>query len=216
MPNESVVLEIVGEGKTDLGAIDAPKRPDKGVVPILVHKLCGKPPHMLVKRRGFASLQGKGLTQKVQFVKRQAFYSRSHGAVFVIDSEGDLTGRLDEMIDGRDRELPDYPMAIGIAHPCIESWLLADAAAIRRGLDLAVTPQIPVDPERLPAPLKDRDHNPKTVLRNVSVANQKELSGREKDCIAQAMNNMGLLRERCPKGFAPFADEVEKTIQPLL
>lgn len=211
----SVVIEIVGEGRTDVGAVTPPSPPNEGVVPILVHTLCGKPPAMLVKRRPFASLEGKGLAKKVQFAKRQASCNKSHGVAFVIDSDGDLAGRLSEMVAGRDRELPHYPMAIGVAHPCIESWLLADPAAIRRALDLPKTPKVPDELERLPAPLQNRAYNPKTVLRDISATETKELGGREKDCIAAAMNDMTLLRNRCPEGFAPFADEVENRIRPL-
>jgi hypothetical protein len=214
-PSRRIVLEIVGEGKTDLGTPVAPSPPDQGVLAIIVHKLCGKPPEMLVKRRPFASLQGKGLAKKVQFAKRQAFYSSSKGVAFVIDSEGDLAGRLSEMIDGRDRELAYYPMAIGIAHPCIESWLLADATAIRRGLNLSTTPMISAEPEQLPAPSKDRNYNPKTVLRDAVGVERDELSAKEKDCVAAAMNDTSLVWKRCPQGFAPFADEVENRIRPL-
>jgi hypothetical protein len=39
--------------------------------------------------------------------------------------------------------------------------------------------------------------------------------GKEKDFIATAMNDMPLVRKRCPQGFAPFADEVENRIRPL-
>jgi hypothetical protein len=209
------VLEIVGEGKTDLGVVAPPSPPNEGVVPILVHTLCDRPQKMLVKRRPFASLQGKGLAKKVQFAKRQASCNRSDGAVFVIDSDGDLAGRLSELVEGRDRELPFYPMAVGVAHPCVEAWLLADPAAIRRALELGTTPQIPDGPEQLPAPLRNRRHNPKTVHRDIAGAATKELGGKEKDSIATAMNDLSLVRKRCPQSFAPFADEVENRIQPL-
>lgn len=215
-----VVLEVIGEGRTDIGFVNCPDEslfgpPDKGVVPILVHALCDKPDAMQVKRRPYSSLQGKTRAQKVQFAKRQSLYNGSHGMVFVLDSEGDLKGRVKELIAGRDREHTDYPAAIGVAHPCIEAWLLADEQAIRRALDLSKTPDIPDQPERLPAPLKDRKHNPKTVLRNAVGEGRNELSAKEKDCIAAAMNDMSLLRNRCPEGFAPFADEVENRIRPL-
>ena len=86
---------------------------------------------MLVKQRSYSSLQGKTRAQKVQFSKRQSLYNNSAGIVFVIDSEGDFKGRKKELIDGRDREHPEYPAAVGVAQPCIEAWLLADAPAIR-------------------------------------------------------------------------------------
>ena len=214
-PSSMVVLEIIGEGRTDVGVVTPPSPPSEGVVPILVHRLCGRPSGMLVKRRAFAFLQGKRLAKKVQFAKRQASCSRSHGVIFVIDSEGDLAGRLADMVEGRNRELPQYPMAIGIAHPCIESWLLADATAIRRALELGSTPDVPDEPEALPAPLANRNRNPKTALRDTFPMCGKELSGKQKDCIAAAMNDMSLVRNRCPQGFAPFADEVETRIRPL-
>jgi hypothetical protein len=216
-----VVIEVVGEGRTDVGLTETasepsePLPPQAGVVPILVHALCGKPGAMLVKRRPYSALQGKTRAQKVQFAKRQSLYNNSRGIVFVLDSEGDLKGRKKELIEGRDRERPEYPTAIGVAHPCIEAWLLADGPAIRRALQLPKTPDVPDSPEELPAPAKNRKHNPKTVLRDIAGCRQAELGSREKDNIANAMNDMAAVRDRCPLGFAPFADEVGRHIEPL-
>lgn len=216
IPDGNLVIFVFGEGRTDLGNSTAPDLPTSGVIPILVSTICGGPKQMRVQREPVAFLQGKGLWQKVRCAKRKA--SSGDGAVFVLDSEGDKAlhkRKHDQMKKGRDAVLPDFPMAIGVAHPCIESWLLADATAIRRGLCLSAMPQIPDKPELLPAPSANREHNPKTILREAARTNQKELSGREKDCIAAAMNNMPLVRQRCPQGFAPFADEVENRIRPL-
>jgi hypothetical protein len=216
-----VVVEVIGEGRADLGLLGEPNEPGKpvppnqGVVPILVHKLCGKPDVMLVKPRPYSSLQGKTRAQKVQFAKRQSLCNNSAGVVFVLDSEGDLKGRQKELNDGRNREHPQYPMAVGIAHPCIEAWLLADAPAIRRAFGLSQTPVVPESPEDLPAPAKDRNRNPKTVLRDVVGREQAELGSKAKDQIAGTMNDMALVRDRCPSSFAPFADEIKQHIRPL-
>ena len=216
-----VVIEVVGEGKTDVGLTKnpdeskQPRAPQEGVIPILVNWLCGKPDAMLVKRHPYSTLQGKTREQKVHFAKRQALYNRSAGVVFVVDSEGDLKGRTQELTRGRDRAYPEYPMAIGVAHPCVESWLLADAAAIRLGLGLATTPNVPDEPEHLPAPCKNAQDNPKSVLRRISGVQRKEISAEAKHRIAIAMNDMALVRERCPESFAPFADEVTQHIHPL-
>ena len=99
-----------------------------------------------------------------------------------------------------------------MAHPCIESWLLADATAIRRGMNLARTPKVPGEPETLPAPCQDRQKNPKTELARAADSTKKELSAKEKDEIAKAMNDMKLVSARCPQGFAPLAAEVERYI----
>ena len=215
--DESVVIEVYGEGKTDVGHDPAPQRPTNGVVPILLHTLCDKPKRMLVKRYAMPHMiQRKGgLAQKVRFAKRQARLNGSAVAVFVVDSEGDLTERNRELAKGRAMESGDFPMAVGVAHPCIEAWLLADAAAIRRALELEKTPDVPEHPESLPAPCRDRRSNPKTVLSACTKQDKRELSVAEKERIAAAMNDMDLVRDRCPLGFAPFAAEVDRYIRPL-
>ena len=73
-PEAAPIIEIVGEGKTDLGkGRDQPEAPTAGVVPILVHRLCDRPESMRVRLKPLPSLQGKELWQKVQFAKRRRF-----------------------------------------------------------------------------------------------------------------------------------------------
>lgn len=144
MPEPEPVIEIIGEGRTDRGrGGDQPERPTTGVLPILVHGLCDRPESMRVRRRPLPFLQGKGLWQKVRFAKRQSFNSGSAGLVFVLDTEGNHPGPLDQLRRGREFELPMYPAAIGVAHPCIESWLLADASAISRAMGLSERADVP-------------------------------------------------------------------------
>ncbi len=205
-----VVFEVFGEGKTDVGGESSISRlPDEGVVPILVHRICGMPSVMRVKTKTYAHLQGKGLWQKVRFSNRQAFYNGTHGAVFVVDTEGnDKT--ISELIKGRDHELPDFPMAVGAPRPCIESWLLADSSAVRRSLGSSCSTALPEDPESLPAPCIDRRHNPKTVLAEQGVDSQ-----RQKDSIARNLD-ITMVCDRCLLSFKPFVVEVETHLRPLL
>ncbi len=217
---QRVVIEVFGEGKTDVGHDPKPQRPTKGVVPILLDRLCGKPKTMLVKRYGIPFLQnikvsGRGYKQKAEAARKQARRNGSHAVVFVVDSEGDLKARSKTLKEGRDAGPSHPPKAVGVAHPCIESWLLTDAAAIRRALDLSRTPEIPDEPEKLLAPSQNRENNPKTVLRDIYGQSKKELPTKDKDRIVAAMNDMNLVRERCPLGFAPFVDEVQQHIRPL-
>ena len=217
-PEPNVVVEVCGEGKTDIGHSAAAGPPTAGVVPILMHRLCGKPKGMLVKSRRLMHLEGRTLRKKVWLAKHQAWVNGSQAAVFVIDSEANPTALpkiKGELEDGRNDGLPQFPMVVGAAQPSIETWLLTDASAIRRGLDLPETPAVPDKPEELPAPNQDRKRNPKTELTRIAGSRKKELSADEKDRIAGAMNDMGLPRARCPLGFAPFADEVEDRIRPL-
>jgi hypothetical protein len=207
---DSIALEVFGEGKTDIGKeSDTPRKPDQGVVPILVYRLCKKPAAMRVKTKHFAHLERKkSLWQKVWFAKRQASYNRgTAGAVFLIDTEGD-DKRISELERGRDHGAPDFPMAIGVARPCIEAWLLVDAAALRIALKLRTTPNVPDKPESLPPDSGDPQH-PKCVLANIGAASQAQ-----KDVIA-ARIDLQQARQRCPLSFQPFASEVETRLKPL-
>ena len=170
-PDGDLVVEIFGEGKTDVGEAADAEEPRRGVVAILVHSLCGKPARMKVKRKAFYLLQGKGLWQKVAFAKRQAIYNRSAAAVFVVDSEGDeheLERKRIELKNGQDHEFPEFPAAVGVAQPCIEAWLLADASAIRRAFNMTNAPAVPGEPEKCPAPCQSRRENPKASSRERS------------------------------------------------
>lgn len=48
-PDDEVVIDVFGEGKTDVGRDPQLQRPEQGVVSILLHTLCGKPEGMRVK-----------------------------------------------------------------------------------------------------------------------------------------------------------------------
>jgi hypothetical protein len=214
-PEAGRIIEVVGEGKTDHGpGSDQPEAPAHGVVPVLVHRLCDRPDSMRVRCKPLPRLRGKGLWQKVRFAKQQAFYNKSAGLVFVIDTEGDHPTQLKELQRGRDFELPAYPTAVGVAHPCIEAWLLADASAISRALGLTQRAAVPEEPESLPAPCKDRNQNPKAVLGRCA-GRDRPLSSAETTRIVQAIRDLNAIRNRCPISFAPFADEVIGIIGPI-
>jgi len=218
MPEATVTIEVIGEGKADVGQPGETILPEKGVVPILLHKLCGKPAAMRIRPQRIAQLQKGNRSRKVRFAKTQARVNKSDALVFVIDSEGDykeFNRKTGELRKGRDAEPSDFPTAIGVAQPCIEAWLLADAPAIRMGMDLPGTPDVPDAPEKLPGPPVDEKKSPKGVLAKLVRSRHKECSSNDKNKIARAMNDMELVRKRCPLSFAPFADEVNQHIRPL-
>jgi hypothetical protein len=223
--NKEIIIELYADGKTEIGDLKEEKveLPESGVLPRFLHKLCGSPTSMRIKCFGQAFLQkpgiGKGLQKKVQYARRQGIYNMkngtAHAAVYVVDSEGELKTKKKDLMHGRDLGPKDFPMAVGVAHPCIESWLLCDAHAIQRALNLSEAPPVPETPEDLPAPQKNRENNPKTALRDAAGSLQKEISVDDKDRIAGAMNDLELVKKRCPLGFEPFAEEVEMHIRPL-
>lgn len=211
-----LIIEILGEGPTEVAGVTGPERPTRGVLPILVYKICQRPAEMWVRcRRISFLLQKGGLQRKLRFAVRQARISGSAGLVFVVDSDGDYEGKLKQLSAGRDavKELA-YPVAIGVAHPCIEAWLLADSQAIARAFGLARPPHVPENPETLPAPSHDKSRNPKSELRQ-SVGAKRLLSAEEKARIAAAIDDVSVIERHCPRSFVPFANEVRSHICPL-
>jgi hypothetical protein len=169
---------------------------------------------MTVVHRALPFLAGKSLSQKVKFVKQTALYNRSAGAVFVVDTEGEQPDKKRaELEKGRDSAYLDFPMAVGVAHPCIEAWLLADEAAVAHALNLTTALAPFSCPEDLPAPRKDRGNNPKSILG--ALVGRSAISSNEAIRIAMVIRDMALLRQRCPLSFEPFATEVEQRIAPL-
>ncbi|HEY2155985.1 MAG TPA: hypothetical protein VGH33_10170, partial [Isosphaeraceae bacterium] len=91
---------------------------------------------------------------------------------------------------------------------------LTDRKSIIRALgvnELAEEP--PEQPEDLPAPKDDPAKNPKATLARC-VGRTKALASVETTTIAMYLY-LELARTRCPRSFAPFADEVESRIRPL-
>ena len=202
-------VEFIGEGTTDIGK-DEPNGEISGVVPILVHKLCGNPSSMCVVRKPYPFLEKGGLYRKAKLAKMRAFYDGSDGIVFVVDTEGDPPRKKkDELAKARDEKHQDFPMAIGVAHPCIEAWLLADARSLGCASD-----QVPNKPEELPAPKKDPKNNPKKALADC-IRSRKLLSANEAWEIARSIDDLRVVEIACPLGFAPFATEIRDRILPI-
>lgn len=211
-----VVIEICGEGKTDVAKMDdAPVVADAGVVTILTRRLCENAPALRVKRTPLMFLQGgKPLWQKVWLFKRTAEINGSAGCVFVMDSEGAANPVRTDLQRGRNHGSPGFPMAVGVAHPCIESWLLSDASAVRRGFNLSgPKPAVPTDPESLPAPQANRTHNPKTALAACH-PNTRHPNLAEKSEMAEHLA-LATAEQICPS-FAAFAVEVRERIRDRL
>lgn len=201
-----IVIDIYGEGKTEVPDRPSPHKPQDGVLPILVHKFCGQPAQMQVRCYGSLFMMGPGgLGRKLQFAQRQAPHHGSAGVVFVVDSDGHWERKHRELHDARRARGSGVPTAIGVAHPCIEAWLLADADALKRAFNLSKSPQLPSDPESLP-PSGDNPNHPKCCLRRIA-GKQSGLSAHEKAKIVR--------KQRCPKSFDPFAEELEQKICPL-
>ena len=132
----------------------------------------------------------------------------------MIDTEGDHPGQINRLKKGRDAAYPDLPTAVGVAHPCIEAWLLTDRKAIARAMSLNSLAEAPPEhPEDLPAPHPDWVKSPKGTLARCA-GRVKPLASKETTAIALHLH-LETARTGCPKSFAPFAAEVETRIRPI-
>jgi Domain of unknown function (DUF4276) len=210
------VIDIYGDGKADVGAFEQPHRPNLGIVSLFTFRLCGAPASMLVRRRKPPyAIRGKRW-RKLQQMKAIAIQGRADALVYVEDTEGgDPAFHLQELRKGRDASRTDFPTAVGVAHPCIEAWLLADGDAIRKAFSLDSEPQLPQTPEAISgAPRKFPGTFYKRSLAMCAGAQRADLSAAEKSTIVKSITRLEKVRQRCPR-FSEFAEEVELRIRPM-
>jgi Domain of unknown function (DUF4276) len=217
-PSQPLVIEIIGDGKADAGPLDeTPQAPLLGVVTLLAFRLCESPDAMHVRRRKPLFLQkATPLWRRVQQSKMRAADACDDGLIYVVDTEGEKPQKLRAALEkGRDSKYATFPTAVGVAHPCIEAWLLADAGAIQRAFDLSQSPDLPGSPEGIPdAPKKSPGSHYKRLLAQSAKVDRADLSAALKAEIVRAITDLANLRSKCPS-FAAFGQEVEQRIKPL-
>ncbi len=225
---KEVRIDIYGEGKTDVGDrqnADGLSLPNQGVIPILVYRLCGEPPRMRVRRYGmpFQMKAKGGLQEKSRLAKMQSRDQKADALVFVVDADGDdafRKAKWDQLDTGRNRVPNGPPMAVGVAQPCIEAWLIVHfwpkSAPTTGGASLSGPSNVLASyssPEDLPGDSADSAH-PKRVLAALRNQQTQDLDAKEKWEIARQVD-LQEIEQKCPKSFLPFAQEVHGNIAPL-
>ena len=193
--NSAIVIEIICEGPTDFQVLRA----------VLIHH-CQVPPDVTFLYKRFGTLPGKRLWDKVETARFQAGVSKYAVCVFVLDTEG-KPSLMNDLIRGRNARA-GLPMPLGEAHPCIEAWLLVDATAIKRGLNLMKRPTTPVQPETIATANEAKMH-----LASYSTQKVKELSVAEKAEIAIHIH-WPTVAQTC-QAFAAFDAELTTHIRAL-
>ena len=217
---------FLGEGYTDIGfeREDEDRAPVAAgaVAPVLVRKILEQQWRRQTVRfepvpRRFGWVAVGGLRRKVQTALARANSERFDAVVTLTDRDGAKNqGRLEAMKSGREvarnEDGNPLPCAIGLAIETIEAWVL-DPKAARDALGLETTPDDPGAPESLGGRRGSPDH-PKTVLNRWLAEVPLERFERITDAMAAIAEEVdpGELSERCPKGFAPFADEVRREL----
>ncbi len=142
--------------------------------------------------------RGDRLGRKFIGIIRQAEREGFDSVVVLIDQDSDKT-RHQSAAFAQNTTITSIPRAIGIAVRTFDAWFLADHIAMAKSCGATVDPQ--------PDPETHRD--PKSACE--SFVNEAAAPIRLRDLYSAIAEHIdvNLLRKRCPKGFAVFAERVE-------
>ena len=118
--------------------------------------------------------------------------------VLLVDRDGVET-RMTEVNAAQDSSLAAIRRALGVAIESFDAWMLADHVALSKVLGTVVQRQ--PDPERIA--------DPKEAFRRLFQNAQRDGSISEHYAEIGAVADLSELTNRCPSGFAPFAERVK-------
>lgn len=124
---------------------------------------------------------------------RQAINGRSgaDALLVIIDSDDDCPARLAQMLLERARHtLPDYPVAVVLAHREFESWFLGAKESLRNVRGIRSDAVAPQNPEQI------RDAK-RCLTLNMQPRNRRYLEIDDQPAFAESMD-LTAARERCP------------------
>jgi len=187
-------LLLVSEGKHELG----------GALESLVRRLSASElelHHAKVSEGSIHTHRGKGQG----FYKRAVRWllearKRGYEAIALVIDEDGHAERAAELTEAQQYSGIDFPRAFGIAIRTFDAWMLADECALTSVLGC------PVHRQRTTEVLT----NPKQTCRDLLAASNKSFSQTEMYARLADLVDLALLAERCPKGFASFADRVRQ------
>lgn len=187
-------LLLVSEGKHELG----------GSLESLIRRLSERKlevRHAKVSEPDIHTHRGKGQG----FFKRAIRWllearKRGYDAVVLVVDEDGYAERASELATAQEYSAMDFPRAFGIAIRTFDAWMLADEAALTTVLGYHIQRQ--AKPEELARPKQICQHLLDTSGGSLS---QTEMYAR----LAEVLD-LALLEERCPRGFAPFAQRVRQ------
>jgi hypothetical protein len=143
---------------------------------------------------------GKGdrLGRKFIGIMQKAEREGFDAVVILMDHDGDET-RLTSARYAQETIVTSFPRAVGIAVRTFDAWFLADHAALSTVLLKTVDMQ--------PNPEGIRD--PKGICESLNDTVRENWRLRDLYSMVAAVADLQILRERCPIGFAVFAERVE-------
>ena len=118
--------------------------------------------------------------------------------ILVIDQDGEEERKQQFDRAQEDRRLSLLPRALGVAIKTFDAWMLADEQALSEVLETHIDP--------LPNP--ESEGAPKGKCESLRNEARSQLSPREMYAAIAERTVMEKLEDRCPRGFAPFAQRV--------
>ena len=194
---------LVSEGRHELG-----DNQNAGALEVLVRRIVGSGVELRVETdrvssRAVRTHAGKGKG----FFKRAVRWTleasrRGYDALVLLIDEDRMNDRVRQLDDAQLCELVKLPRAIGLAIHTFDAWMLADETA------LASVLRCPV--ERQPDPESVR--NAKERCRSLLEASGSPYSQSRLYADAAGKVDLRKLKERCPRGFKPFAARVSNLV----
>jgi hypothetical protein len=221
-----VKVLFIGEGRHDIGD-PSPNpydlRPAQGTIPALARRARGDigPESVALAwseiRRFNPSAQKRGYPAKITAAALLAVRKFGCSATIAVadrDGEANRKSELEEGVDRARQLFPQHPTAWGLAIESIEAWTLGvpDKIAEELGVDVKLVQQLyprSMDVESLSERSGKPDHRPKQLLERIARLNQRQDCTEFRQAIAERTDVAALARE-CPKGFAPFVDQLRK------
>lgn len=121
------------------------------------------------------------------------------GIVLVIDEDGQAE-RVKDVDEAQNYAANELPRALGVAIRTFDAWMLADEQALTAALGRQI--------QRQPAPEGMKD--PKQACKDLRDAGDADISQTQMYVRIAELVELSLLEQRCPRGFAPFADRVRR------
>ncbi len=196
---------VVGDGKHELG-----DGSEMASLVILLRRLVGDSIRFRPECRQICSFKrriharGDRYARKLIAVLIDAQKAGYAAAFIVIDRDGDRS-RTVSATEAQESELATIPRAIAVAVETYDAWFLADHSALCHEL------QVSIDMSPAPETLK----SPKAVIEELCNDHHYVNSTRQLYSRLAERIDFDRLRERCPLGFAVFADRVREAGQRL-
>ncbi len=188
---------LVGEGPSELGgALEAfTQKLLNREAEFVCDKVSSPKVHMHL-RAGKGARNTKRALGWIRRAQREGF----DALVLVIDQDG-KPDREKALTCAQEDERLALPRALGVAIRSFDAWILADERALTKALGYKVSRQ--KAPESI--------QKPKAICtRLLDECREHDVGPRDMYAAVARCVDISALEERCPKGFAPFAERVRR------